>query len=234
MTDNRKRRRNRKVNATRALAAAGAALLGITLGGGTASAGVDNANSIFDDHGNRLEVSQGDTSIQIVPPLDSSPLSREFFHNGYAQARIEGPGAADAKGSKLTFGYQVGYPVALTGASIQLNTPGLGFELEHKDVIALGDVTDDFALGIGFENRGQLLGDIIPQQNFIFDLQPGGITDVPVVKDKMFDGPGAKIRIGGVQGSVSGAIGQTTIRPYARLETADGNIVMTYGMPVPL
>ncbi|MFE3289976.1 MspA family porin [Rhodococcus sp. NPDC059234] len=235
MTEIRRHRRIRKVNTKRAVAAAGVTVLGLVLGTGTAAAGVDNANSLVDFSGDRVEVSQGDTSINAVPPLDSSPLSREFFHNGYAEVQITGPNAADAKGTKLSFGYQLGYPIAITGATIQLNTPGLGFELEHSNnaLLGLGGGTPP-ALALNANNRGELLGDFIPQQNFTFDLQPGGITDVPIVKDKSFDGPGARLRIAGIHGSVSGAIGQVTIRPYARAETDAGDIVMTYGAPVPL
>jgi hypothetical protein len=208
--------------------------VGLVLGNGTSAAVVNNANSLIDGAGNRVEVSQGDTAINAVPPLDSSPLSREFFHNGYAQVTIDGPTAASFTGTKLSFGYQIGYPVALTGASVQLNTPGLGFELEHTDGIIFGDVFGEPDVELGFENRGMLAGDIIPQQNLIVDLEPGGITDVPLVSEKEFDGPGARIRLAGVHGSISGALGQVTLRPYARVETASGDIAMTYGAPVPL
>ncbi|MFC9789224.1 MspA family porin [Rhodococcus sp. NPDC127528] len=235
MTEIRRQRRIRIANSKRALAVAGVSVVGLVFGTGTAAAGVDNANSLVDSSGDRVEVSQGDTAVNAVPPLDSSPLSREFFHNGYAEVQITGPHAAEAKGTKLTFGYQLGYPIALTGATIQLNTPGLGFELEHSDnaLVGFGGATPP-TLVLNANNRAELLGDFIPQQNFTLDLQPGGITDVPVVKDKSFDGPGTRIRVAGVHGSVSGAIGQVTIRPYARAETEAGDIVMTYGAPVPL
>ncbi|CRK51042.1 Porin MspA [Rhodococcus sp. RD6.2] len=222
---------------SRALAVAGVAALVVGLGTGTAGAVVNNYSSITDGSDNLVEISQGDTSIVGVPPLDSSPLSREFFHSGYAEARISGPGADSMSGSKISFGYQVGYPIALTGATIQLNTPGLGYELESKngiDLIGFLPGGDDPDFILGFENRGMLAGDIIPQQNLIFDLEPGGITDVPVIEDKEFGGPFAKIRIGNVHGSVSGAIGPVTLRPYAKVELASGDIVMTYGAPVPI
>ncbi|MFC4604544.1 MspA family porin [Rhodococcus kronopolitis] len=225
--------RGRSTTFVRGAALAGVVVTGMVLGNGVAVAGVDNANSIVDAKGDTLEIIQGDTRVNSVPPLDSSPFSREFFHNGYAEARITGPAAADAVGSKLTFGYQVGYPIAITGGSIQINTPALGFEAEHTDGALIGLIPEPSLL-LDTENRVELLADIIPQQNLIVDLQPGGITDVPLVKDKEFDGPTAKIRVGGVHGSVSGAVGPTTLRPYARLETADGDIVMTYGAPVPL
>lgn len=222
---------------TRALAVAGVAALVVGLGTGTAGAVVNNYSSITDGSDNLVEISQGDTSIVGVPPLDSSPLSREFFHSGYAEARISGPGADSMSGSKISFGYQVGYPIALTGATIQLNTPGLGYELESKngiDLLGLLPDGDEPDVIIGFENRGMLAGDIIPQQNLIFDLEPGGITDVPVIDGKEFGGSFAKIRIGNVHGSVSGAIGPVTLRPYAKVELASGDVVMTYGAPVPI
>ncbi|MFG1781498.1 MspA family porin [Rhodococcus oryzae] len=230
-------RRRRGTGPRRAAAIAAVAAVGMVLGNGTSAAVVNNANSLIDGAGNRVEVSQGDTFINAVPPLDSSPLSREFFHNGYAQVTIDGPTAASFTGTKLSFGYQIGYPVALTGASVQLNTPGLGFELEHTDGFVLGGVLpggDPAELAIADENRAMLAGDIIPQQNLIVDLEPGGITDVPLVSEKEFDGPGARIRLAGVHGSISGALGQVTLRPYARVETASGDIAMTYGAPVPL
>lgn len=222
-------------HAPRLIAAAGAAVIGLTtVGTGNAGAVVNTMSSITDGQDNLLEVSLGDTSIVGVPPLDSSPLSREFFHSGYAEARISGPTAAATSGT-LSFGYQVGYPISLTGGTIQLNTPSLGWELESKAGLDLGGLISgnpDATLGV--EGRGMLAGDIIPQQNLTFDLQPGGITDVPVVQGKAFSGAGAKIRIGNIHGSVSGAIGPVTLRPYARLETASGDIVMTYGAPVPV
>jgi hypothetical protein len=222
---------------SRALAVAGVAALVMGLGTGTAGAVVNNVSSIVDGSDNLVEVSQGDTSIVGVPPLDSSPLSREFFHSGYVQALISGPSAASMAGSKISFGYQVGYPIALAGATVQLNTPGLGWELENTnglDLIGFLPGGDEPDIIIGTENRAMLAGDIIPQQNLIFELEPGGITDVPVVDGKEFDGPGAKIRIGNVHGSVSGAIGPVTLRPYAKVELASGDIVMTYGAPVPI
>lgn len=221
-------------NSTRALALAGVAALGITLGTGTAGAVVNNSSSIVDAQNNTIVISQGDTQIQSVPPLDSSPLSREFFHSGYVEVNISGPGAATMAGSKLSFGYQVGYPIALTGATIQLNTPALGYELEGTNVLTLTNLLTAPDADVLLGNRGELLGDIIPQQNFTFDLQPGGITDVPIVDAKEFNGPGAKIRISGVHGSVSGAVGPVTLRPYAKVQTAAGDIVMTYGAPVPV
>jgi hypothetical protein len=89
---------------TRAFAVAGIAVLAMSMGNGTTSAGVDNSSSVVDSRGNRIEVLQGDTSYQVVPPLDGVPTSVEFFHNGYAEVNIRGPNAAEFTGTKLTVG----------------------------------------------------------------------------------------------------------------------------------
>ncbi|ABG99605.1 possible porin protein MspA (plasmid) [Rhodococcus jostii RHA1] len=215
---------------TRAVAVAGIAVLAIVLGNGTASAGVDNSSSVVDARGNRIEVLQGDTSYQVVPPLDGVPTSVEFFHNGYAEVNITGPNAAEFKGTKLTVGYQIGYPIALSGATIVLNSPGLGFVIGSSNGIDLGLVpTPTLDLHAG-SNVG-LAGDIIPSQELDIDLAPGGITTVPLLENQSFDGPAASVRMQGVHGSISGALGAVTIRPYATAVTSHGDTVTTYGMP---
>src|SRR6476620_5025270 len=122
---------------TRLAAVAGIAVLAMVMGNCTASAGVDNSSSVIDADGNRIEVLQGDTQYQVVPPLDGVPTSVEFFHNGYAGVNITGPNAAGFKGTKLTIGYQIGYPIALTGATVELNSPGLGFVIGTSNGIDL-------------------------------------------------------------------------------------------------
>ena len=205
-------------------------MLAIVLGNGTASAGVDNSSSVVDARGNRIEVLQGDTQYQVVPPLDGVPTSVEFFHNGYAGVNITGPNAAEFKGTKLTVGYQIGYPIALSGATIVLNSPGLGFVIGSSNGIDLGLVpapTLDLHAG---SNVG-LAGDIIPSQELDIDLAPGGITTVPLLENQSFDGPAASVRMQGVHGSISGALGAVTIRPYATAVTSSGDTVTTYGVP---
>ena len=215
---------------TRSVAVAGIAALAMVMGNGTASAGVDNSSSVIDAAGNRIEVLQGDTSYQVVPPLDGVPTSVEFFHNGYAGVNITGPNAAEFKGTQLTVGYQIGYPIALAGATIVLNTPGLGFAIGSSNGIDLG-LVPDLTLGLNAGTSATLAGDIIPSQELDIDLEPGGITTVPILEGQEFDGPAASVRMQGVHGSISGALGAVTIRPYAMAVTADGDTVMTYGVP---
>ncbi|MBC2638271.1 MULTISPECIES: MspA family porin [unclassified Rhodococcus (in: high G+C Gram-positive bacteria)] len=215
---------------TRAVAVVGIAVLGLTMSNGTAMAGVDNSSSVVDARGNRIEVLQGDTQFQAVPPLDGVPTSVEFFHNGYAGVDITGPNASEFKGTKLTVGYQIGYPISLTGATIVLNSPGLGFAIGTSNGIDLGLVPDP-SLSLNASNHADLVGDIIPSQELDIDLEPGGITTVPLLENQSFDGPAATVRMQGVHGSISGAVGPVTIRPYATAVTANGDTVMTYGVP---
>ncbi|MDI9918171.1 MspA family porin [Rhodococcus sp. IEGM 1379] len=112
----------------------------MALSGATTSAGVDNASSIVDSKGNRIEVLQSDTFIYTVPPLDSSPLSIEFFHGGVASVKIDGPGADGFTGTKLTIGYQIGYSVALTGATVALYSPGPPPTVRSKAAVRLSGV----------------------------------------------------------------------------------------------
>ncbi len=216
--------------AVRSSAVGAVALLAVVLGGGTASAGVDNTSSITDVKGNRIEVYQADTAIHVFPPLDSSPLSVEFFHDGVAGVKIDGPDAASFTGTKLTIGYQIGYPIALTGATVVLNSPGLDWAIDNGTDIGIGLIPDP-ALGVDFTNHVILGGDIIPSQELDVDLAPGGITDVALLEDQTFDGPEAAVRLSGIHGYVQGAIGPVTIRPYAKAVTSNGDTVVTYGVP---
>ena len=184
----------------RAFAVAGVAVLAMVLGNGTASAGVDNSSSVVDSRGNRIEVLQGDTQFQVVPPLDGVPTSVEFFHNGYAGVNITGPNAAEFKGTKLT----IGYPIAPSGATVVLNSPGLGFVIGASNGIDLGLVPTP-SLSLNASNHADLADDIIPSQELDIDLAPGGITTVPLLENQSFDGPAASVRLQGIHGSISGA-----------------------------
>lgn len=199
-------------------------------GNGTASAGIDNASSVTDARGNRIEVIQGDTFIRTVPPLDSSPLTVEFFHDGVASVNITGPNAAEFRATRLTIGYQIGYPVAVAGAVVVLNTPNLDWEVGTENAIVLG-LVPDFELGLEAGNFGALGGSIIPSQELDVELAPGGITTVPILENQEFDGPIASVRLANLHGHVHGAIGPVTIRPYAMATTENGDTVMTYGAP---
>ncbi len=208
------------------------AVLAAVTSHGTAAAAVDNSRILPLDGGHAIEVIQADTSTQSVPPLDSSPLSVEFFHDEVATVRITGPNAANFAGTAVEVGFQVGYPVALPGATVTVVTPSLSWGVENGAAIGLTlDSEGGASLDLGLESGGSLSGDIIPSQEIEIPLEPGGITSVPIVEDFRFDGSSTTIRIAGVHGSVSGAIGPVMIRPYLKAVTADRNTVVTYGVP---
>ncbi|MEV0947150.1 MspA family porin [Rhodococcus sp. NPDC049939] len=215
---------------TRALAVAGVTTLGVVMGNGSASAAIDNSRSITDVNGNVITVVQGDTSFQGVPPLDSAPTSVEFFHDGYAGFAIEGPNAGEFEATELSMGYQIGYPVALVGALVVLSTPNLDWEVGANNAVVV-EVLPVPALVLESGTQGAIGGSIIPSQELAIDLEPGGITTVPVLDRQPFDGPAALVRMDGMHGAVSGALGPVTIRPYAMVSTVSGNTVMTYGEP---
>lgn len=216
---------------TRVVAVAGVAILGMALSNGTAAAGIDNVSSAPDSRGNTIEVLQADTRFQVVPPLDSSPISYEFFHDGVVAAKITGPDAESFEGSRLTIGYHIGYPVALPAAVVVLNSPNLDWGLGTSQGIEVGDFLGEPEFALFAENSALIGGSIIPSQELDIELEPGGITVVPLLEDQEFDGNAAAVRLTGIHGSVSGALGPVTIRPYAMVTTENGDTVVTYGMP---
>lgn len=141
-----------------------------------------------------------------------------------------GPDADSFQDTKLTIGYQIGYPVALNGAVVHINTPSLDWEVGNEFGIGV-ELAPEFGLGLDASTGATIGGSIIPSQEIEVDLSPGGITDVAFVEDMEFDGRSATVRLAGVHGSVSGALGPVTIRPYARAVTSNNDTVITYGVP---
>lgn len=208
------------------------ATLTIAFGGTNASAEVNNVSSIVDSKGNQIEVLQMDTAIRTVPSLDSSPLSVEFIHEGVAAVTVDGPSAQTFIGTKLTIGYQIGYPIALTGATLVLNSPGLVWALNNGSNVDIGVLPEDAQfLNLGVLDSALIGGDIIASQQLGVDLSPGGITDVALLANQSFDGPHAAVRLSGIHGYIKGVIGPITIRPYAKVVTSNGDTVVTYAAP---
>ncbi|MBF6176287.1 MspA family porin [Nocardia blacklockiae] len=193
----------------RSLAAATAIAIGVALAGGTAGAGIDSASSIVDHGARTVEAIQADTRIDFVEPLDGNPLTREWFHQGRAGYRVSGPDAADWHGH-ITIGYMVGYPATLNGKiKFQYYTPGLGAEL-------------------GTDPKLQVF-DLIPQVGVEVEVGTGpGIQTIECAGGDI-SGSDGFIQMSGFHGTVTGVIGQTTIRPYVKVVSADGDTVFTYG-----
>ena len=109
----------------RVLVALVVALAGLFVGSGTASAEMDNQMSLVDGGGRTMTVSQWDTFLDGVFPLDRNRLTREWFHSGRAKYSVAGPGAEDFGGT-LELGYQVGFPWSLgVGINFSYTTPNI-------------------------------------------------------------------------------------------------------------
>ncbi|MBF6064266.1 MspA family porin [Nocardia terpenica] len=196
-------------NIRRAAAMVGAVVLGVITSGAAASAAVDSTNSI-QDHGRRtIEAMSENTRIDFVPPLDGSPLTREWFHSGKAGFEISGPGAGDWHGH-ITIGYMVGFPAALSGKiKFQYDTPGLELQLSAPSTL---DVFD-----------------LIPRLGIELEVGPGpGIQTVEAAGGDISGAEGF-IQMSGFHGTVTGVIGPTTIRPFVKVVSADGDTVVSYG-----
>uniref|UniRef100_UPI000835A754 MspA family porin n=1 Tax=Nocardia jejuensis TaxID=328049 RepID=UPI000835A754 len=136
----------------RTAAVVAAMTVGLALGTSMSAAGVDSSNSILDRQERTVEAIQSDTRISFVPPLDGSPLTREWFHDGTASYRISGDKAQDWSG-QITLGYQVGYPATLDGKiRFQWQTPNLGAELGSDPKLTLNNLIPmaGIELSVGF------------------------------------------------------------------------------------
>ncbi|WP_378742152.1 MspA family porin [Nocardia brasiliensis] len=184
---------------------------GLVFGTGAAGAVVDSSNQIIDQQDRSIEAIQSDTRIDFVPPLDGNPLTREWFHNGEAAYRVAGPNAHDWRGH-ITIGYQVGYPATLSGKlKFNYSTPGLGVDLGGGDGAILK------------------LDGLIPRAGVEIEVGFGpGIQTVECAGGDI-SGAAGFLRMSGFHGTVTGVVGQTTIRPFVKVVSSSGDAVYTYG-----
>ncbi|MFI6865264.1 MspA family porin [Nocardia sp. NPDC050406] len=202
--------RGSKQRATaRAMAVAAVLTVGLAVGTGYGAAGIDSSSSIQDRRDRTVEAIQADTRIDFVPPLDGNPLTREWFHHGTAAFKVSGHGADDWSG-KITLGYQVGYPATLDGKiRFQWSTPGLGIELDEDPNVTLTDLIPRLGIeiGVGFGP---------------------GIKSIEAAQGEI-SGTEGFIRMSGMHATVTGVLGQVTIRPWVSVVSSDGDTVVTYG-----
>ncbi|MCU1644302.1 MAG: Porin MspA [Nocardia sp.] len=198
-----------RVVVTRTAATAVAATAFLTLGGGMSTAAVDADNSIVDQQGRTIEAISADTRIDFVAPLDGNPLTREWFHSGKACFKVTAP-TSDKWTGHVTMGYQVGYPATLSGKiSFQYQTPGLELELGTD---AKADVYN-----------------LIPTLGVELNVGFGpGIQSVDATGGDV-SGTDGCITMSGFHATVTGVLGQTTIRPFVRLVSSGGDTVVAYG-----
>ncbi|NIL78668.1 MspA family porin [Rhodococcus sp. B10] len=177
---------------------------------GVAQAGVDSVNGITDS-GNTIEVTQLDTFINGVAPLDGSPLTREWFHNGRASVAVTGPSAVDFDGI-VSAGYQIAYPMSLGGS--------VTFEFETPEAT----VTIDSAVKPKVVISAPTVG-------FNAAIAPGpGVTEVEVASGSA-SGELTEIQFANVHGTATGILGNVTVRPYVKAVSSSGSTVVSYGAP---
>lgn len=203
---------------------AGASVVGLVLGTGTASAAVDSTNTVVDANGNVITVSLSDTFINSVSPLDGNPLTREWFANGVAGWTVTGPDADDFEGT-VAIGYQVGYPMSLGGS------------------ITFGYTTPNFSLGAEVDNEGGAsisgsTSDLLPSVGFEAEIAPGpGIVDATAASGNVqgtegdAEGPSGTIQIANAHGTATGILGNVRVRPYVSVTSSTGDVAVTYGTP---
>ncbi|PXX58371.1 MspA protein [Nocardia tenerifensis] len=184
---------------------------GLAFGMGAAGAVVDSSSQIVDQKDRSIEAVQSDTRIDFVPPLDGNPFTREWFHNGEASFKVTGPNADDWRGH-ITIGYQVGYPATLSGRlKFGYSTPGLGADLGGDSGVLLK------------------LDGLIPRAGIELEVGLGpGIQTVECAGGDI-SGTSGFIRMSGFHGTVTGVVGQTTIRPFVKVASGSGDTVYTYG-----
>ena len=201
----------------RVLVALAVALAGLFVGSGTASAEMDNQMSLVDGGGRTMTVSQWDTYLDGVFPLDRNRLTREWFHSGRAKYSVAGPGAEDFGGT-LELGYQVGFPWSLgVGINFSYTTPNI--------------LLDDVSISpLGFDPLGSVITpNLFPGVSISSDLGNGpGIQEVATFSVDV-EGPEGSVAVANAHGTVTGAAGGVLLRPFARLISKTGESVTTYG-----
>ena len=186
---------------------------------GVAQAGMDNQMSLVDGGGRTMTIQQWDTYLDGVYPLDRNRLTREWFHSGKAMYQVAGPGADEFEGT-LELGYQVGFPWSLgVGINFSYTTPNI--------------LLDDVSISpLGFDPLGSIITpNLFPGASITSDLGNGpGIQEVATFSVDV-KGPEGSVAVANAHGTVTGAAGGVLLRPFARLISAAGDSVTTYGEP---
>ncbi|MEV6772341.1 MspA family porin [Nocardia sp. NPDC051030] len=194
---------------SRTTAAVALAVVGLAMGTSTSAADIDSTSSILDRQDRTVEAIQSDTHINFVSPLDGNPLTREWFHDGKAAFHVTGPNS-DAWSGRITLGYQVGYPATLDGKlRFSWSSPSLGAEVGDAPKLVINNLipTIGIELAAGFGP---------------------GIKDVEAAGGDVYGSEGY-IQMSGLHATVTGVLGQVTIRPWVRVITGHGDSVTTYG-----
>ena len=206
----------------RVLVAMIAAVAALFVSTGTSQAGLDNELSLVDGQDRTMTIQMWDNFLEGVFPLDRNRLTREWFHSGRAKYIVAGPGADEFEGA-LELGYQVGFPWSLgVGINFSYTTPNIA--LDAQDFVNGGAGGIDLIPGI-------TTPPLFPGLSISSDLGNGpGIQEVATFSVDVA-GPAGGVAVSNAHGTVTGAAGGVLLRPYARLISALGDSVTTYGEP---
>lgn len=180
-----------------------------------AHAQVDDEQTLVDSQGRVLTVRQVDTFLNGVAPLDRNRLTREWFHSVKASYSVSGADAENFSGA-IELGYQVSFPWAMgVGLSFNYLTPNLA--------------QWEWMGGTGLDGVHVYTPPLLPSGSISVNLGNGpGVQDVATVSVEVGGADGA-VTVSNGHGTITGAAGGVLVRPYARLITAEGESVTTYG-----
>nr|WP_197375651.1 MspA family porin [Mycolicibacterium baixiangningiae] len=181
---------------------------------GVAHAELDDEHSLIDAQGRTLKIQQWDTFLNGVAPLDRNRLTREWFYNGRVKYAVEGPGAESFEGS-VELGYQIQFPWSMgVGLNFTYTTP---------------NYQEWNWAGSRYPVGAAVTPPLLPGASINVMLENGpGIEDIVVVAIPV-SGPSGGTAVSNGHGTVTGAAGGVTLRPFARLVSSTGDTATTYG-----
>lgn len=197
-----------------------ASLTGLFIAGiGSAAAGLDDELSLVDGRSRTLTIQQWDTFLNGVFPLDRNRLTREWFHTGRAVYVVTGQDSEAFEGT-MELGYQIGYPWSLgVGLNFTYTTPNTSIFYGIPSVFPGG----------GPDSSYVQTTNLLPSAGINIDASNGpGIQEVATFSVAVTGSKGA-VAVSNAHGTVTGAAGGVILRPYARLISAAGDSVTTYG-----
>lgn len=179
-----------------------------------ANAEMDDEHSLIDAQGRTLSIQQWDTFLNGVSPLDRNRLTREWFYAGRVKYTVSGPGAEDFEG-KVELGYQIQFPWAMgVGLNFTYTTP---------------NYQEWNWAGSRFPVGAAVTPPLLPGVSINMMLENGpGIEDITTISVPV-SGPSGGAAVSNGHGTVTGAAGGVTLRPFARLVSSTGDAATTYG-----
>lgn len=207
------------------LVAALTALAGLT-------AGVSDARTYKTREGVDITLTASKLRAKKVPALDGSPFSGEAFLSSDVHAALRG---IDGKTVRATVevGYKIGYPVSVApnGVKVTAHTPELkltgGVNAKIAPEVTISGSGGGGKLG---EIGGQLGAEatVIPAADLQFEVGAGKITTVTLAEIALTK-PVADIVLSGIELNVTNALGQISVRPFAKISvTTDTGVYVYY------